>query len=238
VSQAVPRLWAVIPAAGRGERFGGGLPKQYARLRGRSVIEWSLAPFLARDDLAGIVVALAADDREWARCRPADPRLIEAPGGAERAQSVSSALTLIVRRGGDDQDLVLVHDAARPCLHPEDLDGLLVSGRTSSDGALLAVPVEDTLKQAEDGRSVRTVDRRQLWRALTPQLFRLGALRRALDAARAEHVRVTDEASAVEHQGGKPLLIAGRADNIKVTRPADLGLAEAVLEARERQTCG
>ena len=238
MSQAAPRLWAVIPAAGRGERFGGGLPKQYARLRGRSLIEWSLAPFLARNDLAGIVVALAADDREWARCRPADPRLIEAPGGEERAGSVENALTLITRRGGAGEDLVLVHDAARPCLHPEDLEGLLASGRASSDGALLAVPVEDTLKQSEDGRCVRTVDRRRIWRAMTPQLFRLGALRRALDGARVDGVRVTDEASAVEHQGGRPLLVEGRTDNLKVTRPADLALAEAVLEARERQTCG
>ncbi len=238
MSQAASRLWAVIPAAGYGDRFAGSLPKQYARLRGRSMIEWSLAPFLARDDLEGIVVALAADDREWARCRPADPRVIEAPGGDERAGSVSNALTLIARRGGADEDLVLVHDAARPCLHPEDLDGLLASGRDSSDGALLAVPVEDTLKQSEDGRCVRTVDRRRMWRAMTPQLFRLGTLRRALEAARADGIRITDEASAVEHQGGRPLLVAGRADNIKVTRPADLALAEAVLETRERQTCG
>lgn len=238
MSQAAPRLWAVIPAAGRGDRFGGGSPKQYARLRGRSLIEWSLAPFLARDDLTGIVVALAADDREWPRCRPSDPRLIEAPGGEERARSVSNALDLIARRGGGEHDLVLVHDAARPCLHPADLELLLASGRAGSEGALLAAPVEDTLKQSDDGRCVGTLDRRRLWRAMTPQLFRLGVLRRALEAAFADGVAVTDESSAVEHQGGSPLLVAGRADNLKVTRPADLALADAVLAARERQTCG
>lgn len=238
MSEADRRLWAVIPAAGRGERFGGAVRKQYARLNGRTLIEWSLAPFLAREDLTGIVVALAPDDREWAGCRPPDPRLLESPGGDERARTVSHALGLIVRHGGADADWVLVHDAARPCLHPADLEALLASGRACSDGAILAAPVEDTLKRSEGGRAVRTVDRSSLWRALTPQLFPLGMLRAALEGAFRAGVRITDEASAVEHQGGKPLLVEGRADNIKVTRPADLALAGAVLAARTIRSCG
>lgn len=228
-----PRLWAVIPAAGRGDRFGAGRPKQYAVLRGRALIEWSLAPFLARADLAGIVIALAADDRDWPRCRPSDARVLEAPGGAERAASVGNALTTLAERGGDDDDWVLVHDAARPCLDPADLDRLLELGRRSQDGALLAAPVEDTLKSAVAGCAAATVDRRDLWRAMTPQLFRLGPLRRALRAAAATGIAVTDEASAIEQHGGRPLLVEGRADNIKVTRSVDLALADAVLAARE-----
>lgn len=228
-----PRLWAVIPAAGRGDRFGAGRPKQYAVLRGRALIEWSMAAFLARADIAGIVIALAADDPDWPRCRPADSRVWEAPGGTERAVSVGNALALLTGRGGGDDDWVLVHDAARPCLDPSDLDQLLNLGRRSPDGALLAAPVDDTLKRAVDGRAADTVDRRDLWRAMTPQLFRLGPLRQALQAAAASGIAITDEASAIEQQGGRPLLVEGRTDNIKITRSVDLALADAILAARE-----
>jgi len=227
------RVWAVIPAAGRGDRFGTGRPKQYAELRGRALIEWSLAPFLARADIAGIVIALVADDPDWPCFRPADSRVSEAPGGADRAASVGNALDALAERGVGDSDWVLVHDAARPCLDPTDLDKLLERGRNSPDGALLAAPLDDTLKRAVGGCVVDTVDRRDLWRAMTPQLFRLGPLRQALQAAAASGIAITDEASAIEQQGGRPLLVQGRTDNIKVTRMADLALADAVLAARE-----
>ncbi|MGB5587143.1 MAG: 2-C-methyl-D-erythritol 4-phosphate cytidylyltransferase [Gammaproteobacteria bacterium] len=232
----MPRLWAVIPAAGCGSRFGGGSPKQYAPLLDRTVIEWSLSPFLSRPDLSGIVVALAKQDRDWARCRPEDPRLIEAPGGEHRAQSVANALALISTRG-DASDWVLVHDAARPCLHPEDLEKLINGVKMSDAGGLLAAPVEDTLKRAEDDRAVETVSRENLWRALTPQMFRLGDLNAALTAAIAGGLPVTDEASAIEIRGGRPILIEGRADNLKLTRAADLPLAAAILKSREQAEC-
>ena len=236
MSNAAPRLWAVIPAAGGGSRFGGDQPKQYARLLDRTVIEWSLAPFLARSDLTGIVVPLATDDGCWSKCRPADGRVIEAVGGDQRAQSVANALDLISNRG-HESDWVLVHDAARPCLHPEDLERLIRCVMASTDGGLLAAPVEDTLKRAVQGRVRETVPRENLWRALTPQMFRLGDLRGALASASTSKLSVTDEASAIEIQGGRPMLVEGRADNLKLTRAADLPLAAAILRAREQAAC-
>jgi 2-C-methyl-D-erythritol 4-phosphate cytidylyltransferase len=236
MSNAAPRLWAVIPAAGAGSRFDGEQPKQYARLLGRTVIEWSLAPFLARSDLTGIVVPLAADDHGWSKCRPADERVIEVVGGEQRAQSVANALDLISIRG-HESDWILVHDAARPCLHAEDLEKLIRCVTSSADGGLLAAPVEDTLKRADLGRVTETVQRENLWRALTPQMFRLGDLRSALEDARARKLSVTDEAGAIELHGGRPMLVEGRADNLKLTRASDLLLAAAILTAREQAAC-
>ena len=207
----------------------GSLPKQYLPLAGRTVLEWSLAPFLARPEFHSIVVALAADDARWSSLPLArDKRILAVTGGAERADSVRAGLTAIAEHA-HAHDWVLVHDAARPCLDSGDLSQLLVALANDPVGGLLAAPVPDTLKRAGvDGRVDVTVSRSQLWRALTPQMFRYGVLRQALEQS-AGGAQITDESSAVEALGLKPLLVAGRSDNLKITVPEDIAIAERQL---------
>jgi 2-C-methyl-D-erythritol 4-phosphate cytidylyltransferase len=191
------RYWLIMPAAGSGSRFGAAVPKQYAALRGRSVIEWALAPFLADPQCAGIVVALAPGDALWPQVAARMPGSISTvDGGTHRSGSVRNGLEGLIGRVGD-RDWVLVHDAARPCLPPEDLARLLQTLGDEETGGLLAAPGADTLKfapGADPTRVERTVDRTGLWRALTPQMFRYGALRTALQAAHAAGRTPTDEA--------------------------------------------
>jgi 2-C-methyl-D-erythritol 4-phosphate cytidylyltransferase len=232
------RYFVVIPAAGSGRRFSTSIPKQYAALGASTVIEHALAPFESDPDCAGIVVAVAADDVLWPAIAARRSRLIESvEGGAERAQSVRNALRALVARVRDD-DWIMVHDAARPCFSVADLATLKRELAPHALGGLLAVPLADTLKRAGETampHAESTVDRAGLWRAATPQVFRFGILLRALDAALAAQRIPTDEAQAIEWAGHKPRLIAGRADNIKVTTAEDLGLAAAILSVRAPQ---
>ena len=233
------RYWLVMPAAGAGRRFGGELPKQYAPLCGTTVIEWSLAPFLADARCAGIMVALAPGDRRWPQL-PLAARTGTAPGGGERSQSVRAGLEALRGRAAPE-DWVLVHDAARPCLDAQDLERLLSAVPDHAVGGLLAVRVADTLKRAQPGEAAGAVlvagtqERAGLWRALTPQMFRYGELCAALDAAHAARRFPTDEAQALEWAGQAALLVEGSADNLKVTTAADLVLAAAVLGMRTDQ---
>lgn len=217
-------FWVVIPAAGVGSRMQADRPKQYLPLAGRTLIEHTLDCFLGQPGLRGLVVCLSVDDGWWPDLPCAsDERIQRADGGRERADSVLSGLDRLVELGADDADWVLVHDAARPNLAESDLHRLLAELRDDPVGGLLAVPVRDTLKMVgADGRVTATPDRSQFWQAYTPQMFRLGALRRALVEALAAGANITDEASAIEWAGQAPRLIEGRADNIKVTRPEDL----------------
>lgn len=208
------------------------IPKQYLPLVGQPVMVHALTALLDHPRIAGAVVAISADDEHWpevaATLAPTKPLRIVA-GGVERSHSVLNGLVAL-REWAAPEDWVLVHDAARPCLHRDDLDRLLTELADDPVGGLLAVPVRDTLKQADvAGRVVATVDRSSLWHALTPQLFRLGALHEALSAALARGLTVTDEAAAMEAAGFAPRLIEGRADNLKITRPEDLALAEFYL---------
>lgn len=227
------RFWVVVPAAGSARRMGAAVPKQYLPLAGRTVIEWSLAPFLAHARTAAIVVVLAEQDQRWPQIAVAgDTKIATTIGGAERMDSVLAGLRALQDRAAPD-DWVLVHDAARPCLSVGDLDRLLNELSNDDVGGLLAAPVVDTLKRADDGgRVVQTVAREKLWRALTPQMFRHDLLRRALQSALAKGTAVTDEAQAVEALGVQPKLVAGDADNIKITLPEDLPRAERILKSR------
>lgn len=222
------RYWLVMPAAGTGRRFGAATPKQYLRVAGRLVIEHALAPFLADPRCQQIVVALdAVDSCFGALPLAADPRVSAVTGGKERSDSVRNALGALTAGA---QDWVLVHDAARPCLTRADIDVLLAAVREDAVGGLLGVPLADTIKRADAAqRVVETPARESLWRALTPQMFRRDLLDRALAAADSAGRKPTDEAQAVEWLGFAPRLVAGRADNLKITTPADLGLAAAVL---------
>lgn len=224
------RLFAVVPAAGSGERFGGRHPKQYVALLGRPVLSWSLRALLAVPSVRTVVVALSAGDRRFLRLPEAqDPRVRTCRGGARRELSVANALDALAHEARDE-DWVLVHDAARPCLDPSDVRRLVAALRDDPVGGLLALPVGDTLKAAgRDGRCDRTVPREGLWRALTPQMFRYGVLRRALRLNLERERAVTDEAAAVEALGLRPRLVTGRTDNVKITIPGDRDLAAAIL---------
>jgi 2-C-methyl-D-erythritol 4-phosphate cytidylyltransferase len=213
--------------------MGAAVPKQYLPLAGRTVIEWSLAPFLQWERISGVVVVLAEGDQRWSQTQLAGhAKIITTTGGAERMDSVLAGLQTLEAHASAG-DWVLVHDAARPCLSGADLDRLVNQLSTDEVGGLFAAPVVDTLKRADDQQRVdQTVSREKLWRALTPQMFRFELLRRALQSAANNHVAVTDEAQAVEALGLRPKLIAGDADNIKVTLPEDLPRAERILRAR------
>ncbi|WP_409283865.1 2-C-methyl-D-erythritol 4-phosphate cytidylyltransferase [Pseudomonas protegens] len=224
MSDVLPAFWAVIPAAGVGARMAADRPKQYLQLGGRTILEHSLGCFLDHPGLMGLVVSLAVDDPYWPALACAhDSRIQRVEGGAERSGSVLNALLHLHAQGAADDDWVLVHDAARPNLSRDDLDKLLGELAHDPVGGLLAVPARDTLKRIDKhGRVLETVDRSLIWQAYTPQMFRLGALHRALADSLVADVAITDEASAMEWAGQAPRLIEGRSDNLKVTRPEDL----------------
>jgi 2-C-methyl-D-erythritol 4-phosphate cytidylyltransferase len=210
--------------------MGGPQPKQYLQLNGRTVIEHTIDKLLAQPQLAGIYVALSADDGWWESTSVADdPRITRVEGGAERANSVLNALTRL-RKSADESDWVLVHDAVRPCLRQDDLDALMTGLADHPVGGLLGVAVQDSMKRTDNqGRVEQTVPREQLWHAYTPQMFRLGMLHQALSEALAAGLAVTDDASAMEAAGHVPVIIEGHRDNIKITRPEDLALAAFYL---------
>lgn len=232
------KIWTVIPAGGRGQRFSSAQAKQYQSLLGRPVLAHAIAPFLGEERIAGVQLVLPGEDLAtgvWHQLlgAVADRLLPPVVGGAERADSVRLGLEALLAQGALGQDWVLVHDAARPCLRGQDLHALLDALPESPQGALLAVPVADTLKREEAGHSLGTVDRHHLWRALTPQAFPLGSLLSALTHAKKQALPITDEASAMEQEGWRPRLIRGHSDNLKITYPDDLELAAAILAARE-----
>lgn len=226
------RVFGLIPAAGTGSRMGGDLPKQYAPLGGRPMLAHAIAALLADRRVERVLVVVAAGDERYKQLGR-DARVEFAPvGGASRAESVRNGLARLMM-SASAEDWVLVHDAARPCLAPDELAALIDALADEPVGGLLAVAVADTIKRETGGRVERTVERAGLWRALTPQMFRLGVLADALERAR-DLAAITDESSAVERIGHAPRLVPGRASNIKVTRPDDLPLAEAILRLQRR----
>jgi len=222
-------LWCVVPAAGRSTRVGGDVPKQYLPIAGKTLLLHTLERLATHPRIAGLMVALAADDACWPGISALSGKpVLNANGGAERADSVLAGLRALREKVSDSQ-FILVHDAARPCVAHADISRLVDLG-IPAGGALLAAPVRDTLKRADaQARVLATEPRDARWRALTPQLFRYGELVSALDAARAAGIAVTDEAMAMEHAGFHPLLVEGAESNIKVTTRADFALAEFLL---------
>lgn len=230
------KVWAVIPAAGVGRRMGADIPKQYLRLNGGTVIEHSVRAFREHPAISGVVVVLGAGDPYWGDTPWAeDPEIVTAEGGKERSHSVLNGLVALEGRAHED-DWVMVHDAARPCVPAQDIDRLIGAVGDYPGGGILAIPVHDTLKRGgEDQRIGGTVDREELWRAFTPQMFPLGRLRNALVDADIRGRTVTDDASAMEAMGERPMLVEGSAENIKITRPEDLHLAGFYLARRGRK---
>jgi 2-C-methyl-D-erythritol 4-phosphate cytidylyltransferase / 2-C-methyl-D-erythritol 2,4-cyclodiphosphate synthase len=234
---ATRRVWAIVPAAGSGARFAASsevaaAPKQYAPLRGATVLEWSLRALLAEPRVHAVLVAVAPDDVHWARiaAKLNNPKLQTALGGINRQDTVANSLDRLAGQAADD-DWVLVHDAARPCLSATELDALL-DAVGAGVGAVLAAPIVDTVKR-EFADRLATVDRQGLWRALTPQVFGFAHLRRALKEAALAGIVVTDEAQAVERVGLRPSLVQGSPFNVKITRAQDLAVAAEILKMRE-----
>jgi 2-C-methyl-D-erythritol 4-phosphate cytidylyltransferase len=222
-------FWAVVPAAGVGKRMNADRPKQYLELAKKTVIEQTLLCLLNANVFSAIAVAISDEDPYWPELDIAKHELIiTAPGGRERADSVLSGLKAI-RDQANDNDWVLVHDAARPCLTTGDIHLLIDTLVNDKVGGILALSSHDTLKSVQSYDIIGTLDRRVIWRALTPQMFRYGMLKSALEAAEGNPA-VTDEASALEIQGFTPKIVEGRPDNIKITRPEDLALAQFYLE--------
>ena len=219
-----------MPAAGIGARMGGVCPKQYLTLQGKAVLQHTLER-LARLPIAGIVVCLAEHDPYWETLTmDFTVPLLRVIGGAERCHSVLNGLNALALQANSD-DWVLVHDAARPCVRVADMAKLMKELAEHPVGGLLALPVRDTMKRAQSGKNSvsETISRTDLWHALTPQMFRLHALTHALQTALIQGETVTDDAQAMERQGLQPVLIEGHADNIKITHPQDLRLAELFL---------
>lgn len=229
------RCWGVVPAAGAGRRMGAELPKQYLSIAGRRIIDHTLERLLDHPRIEGICLALSPEDEYWRDCQfAADPRIRTVAGGEQRCHSVLNALRELKQLAEDD-DWVLVHDAARPCLSPHDLDHLITTLIDHPVGGLLGVPVRDTLKSVNTAGEVEgTVSRDRVWHALTPQMFRLGTLRQALQDAIEKGALVTDDASAMELAGYQPLMVEGDGGNIKITRQEDLRLATDYLVRANR----
>lgn len=241
----VTHYWGVIPAAGAGERMGGALSKQYLTLCGKPVLLHSMERLLSHPSISGLVVALAPQDAHFPALAEAlrhyGKPIITAPGGVERCHSVLNALRKLAQFPAQGQgqvaaadDWVLVHDAVRPCVCRTDIDKLIDAAGRHTAGGLLALRVTDTVKCAgEEGLVTATQPRETLWLAQTPQMFPLEKLIGALDYVIKNNIRVTDDAAAIEALGERPLLVEGSADNIKVTHPGDLALAEFYLKRQE-----
>ena len=240
-SDIPPRLWALIPCAGNGARSGAAGPKQYQPLAGEAMVWHTVQAFLAVEQLAGVLVVVAPDDGFFDAAQNKHDAVkglqVAKVGGATRAESVANGLQVLADQGAASQDWVLVHDAARCLITPQQISTLIAACQHDAVGGLLALPLPDTLKQqtpnsasGECARVAATLVRSDKWLAQTPQMFRLAPLHHALRQCGAA---VTDESSAMEAMGLQPLLVTGSAQNFKVTYPPDFALAEAVLRARQ-----
>lgn len=225
------KYWAVLPAAGVGQRMGGALPKQYLSLCGKTVIENTLERLISFSALEKLVVVVAEKDEFWPTMPIRQHQKVQTVnGGKERIHSVLSGLRKLCQ-WADKDDWVLVHDIARPCVRLSDISLLIEKVKGHPVGGLLACPVQDTMKRSDDSAGVlKTVPRDKLWHALTPQMFRLGPLLEALEFALKQGDVVTDEAAAMEAMDCLPLLVPGSRDNIKITYPEDLALAQYFLD--------
>ncbi len=246
-------IWVVIPAAGRGTRMASEIPKQYLTIFGQSVLEISVKKFLALPNVKGVMIALAPGDDYFPKLEIASNHWVQTcTGGTERADSVRAALTALLGASAADDDWVMVHDAARPCVSHESLQNLIKSALESDIGAILASPAADTLKriapcnqsneesneESDDASAVyeidATLDRENIWHAHTPQMFKAGILFRALDEAYKNSLQITDEASAIESTGAKPLIVPDVRSNIKITVQEDLLIAAAILRSQDK----
>ncbi len=228
-ASTVPAITLVIPAAGVGKRMKAHCPKQYLTINGKTILEHTVQLFLNYSPVAHIIIAVNDNDEYFSDCALLNhPKISVVQGGKERADSVLSGVMAAKTQW------IMVHDGVRPCVYHQDLDALIEAAMNHTDGAILASPVVNTLKRANAQNNItETVDRDQLWSALTPQMFEREKLLNALQLALEQKLNVTDEASAIELLGGHPKLVHGRADNIKITQPEDLALAAFFISQRD-----
>jgi 2-C-methyl-D-erythritol 4-phosphate cytidylyltransferase len=227
------KSWAIVPAAGIGKRMGSFVPKQYAQLSGKSVLEHTLQRLTDTELFEDIVLASQPNDGRAQAIASLFKNVILACGGSERMLTVRNALSELENKAAPD-DWVFIHDAARPCVRVEDIHRLHQAIQQDPIGGLLALPMRDTVKLSDTGRSKQTVDRSVLWQALTPQAFRYEILVKAIHQAIAQRLPITDDASALEHLGHQPLLVEGASDNLKITFPEDILLAQTILQIQEK----
>lgn len=227
------KINVVIPSAGIGSRMQSDIPKQYLKLGQQTVIEHTIHQFLTHPAVDKVIVVVSENDSIFNHLSiHSHPSILITTGGVERAHSVLNGLALV------DSEWVLIHDAARPCITHADIDQLVELANHFMDGGILATPVKDTMKRSnQDGVISQTVERAMLWHAMTPQFFQTQQIADALSSALEQGLLITDEASAMEHAGYAPKLVAGRADNIKITVPEDLAFAQFILQQQERLTC-
>jgi 2-C-methyl-D-erythritol 4-phosphate cytidylyltransferase len=227
----VPKCWAVVPAAGVGERVGSSIPKQYLQIEGKTILEHAINPFIRNSRIAGITVALNPQDTHFSTLglKSSSGKIHSVIGGVTRAHSVLNALDSIEAQL-DKDDFILVHDAARPCLTMGDLDRLIDVCIRHEVGGVIGSRVTDTIKQVDNNNIINTLDRENIWRAYTPQMFKFGVLQSAIQKAFKDNVAITDEASALEYVGYKPRMVEGDSRNIKVTTAEDLSLAIIFLQ--------
>lgn len=220
---------AIVPAAGVGRRMGTERPKQYLQINEATVLEHTVYKLLSHPNIAKVVIVVGKNDPYFSHLSLAqDDRVAAVIGGDERADSVLAGVKFV--RNNEESGWVMVHDAARPCINNQDIDNLIKTSLNHPVGGILAAPVRDTMKRANRSGDIEsTVDRENLWHALTPQMFRTEQLATALEQALSKGVHITDEASAMECSGLSPALVPGSAENIKITQPEDLALAEFYL---------
>jgi len=234
-------IWAIVPAAGIGKRMQSTIPKQYLPLNNHLVIEHTINALLQNQNISGLVVALQPDDAYWRQLKIRSQKpVITTDGGKERANSVLNAINALFNFSQFElnTDWVMVHDAVRPCLRQQDINKLVTDVAQDENGGLLALQVRDTMKrQQKDASSIsveKTINRDNLWHALTPQYFPALQLKNALTQALQDNLTITDESSAMEFAGYSPRLIQGHEDNIKITRPDDLALASVFLQSHKK----
>ncbi|MGP5516347.1 2-C-methyl-D-erythritol 4-phosphate cytidylyltransferase [Psychrobacter alimentarius] len=245
----LPRTYAMIVAAGRGSRFGASVAKQYTQLQDQTLLQLSVARLASSKYINQCLLVVAEDDITARTLDFAIP-VYYAIGGAERWQSVQAGVSAIGSTGADDSDLVLIHDAARPAVPSHDIDQVIEAALLEPYGAILATPVADTLKTSyiksvttdnlpdknnQCYYAKRTIDRSSMWQAQTPQVFRLGALKKVLDYVAEHQLAITDEASAFEYLDLPIRLVTGSRQNIKLTYPDDALLLSAILTAQSDQ---
>ena len=232
------KIWAIVPAAGIGIRFGSEMPKQYYELAAKPIIIRTLQRLGDVGRISGIGVGISPHDAAWARVTSGLSEAVWSfVGGSTRLETVSNGLDELVSRG-EGSAWVLIHDAVRPCVCAEDVNRLIDAVDFQPPGGLLASPVNDTLKSADEAAQVtQTVPRANLWRAQTPQLFPVRLLQEALIQAGNQKLECTDDAQAIEHMGLRPKIIACADHNLKITQRSDLALACAILSQQESNAC-
>ena len=233
-----PKVHAMIVAAGRGSRFGASIAKQYVTLQGQTLLQHSVARLACSHYIDKCVLVIAEDDNTAQTLNFAMP-IYYATGGAERWQSVLAGLEAVITGGAEADDLVLIHDAARPAVPYQDIEAVVAAAMLEPYGAILATPVADTLKLSQHSANhnvndladyvERTIDRSDMWQAQTPQVFRVNELRKVLSYVITHHMHITDEASAFEHLNLPIRLVAGSRQNIKLTYPEDATILTAIL---------